>query len=219
MKAKWIIGLLLCSLAVSSAAAMLTPAENGMVAGIDSSIERGFLSKTRFAAINGQKSVVPSLQIKIVEQKGDSFEPIDAADFPPVLSNLKVDLKNTDILDELKSKGLKIEGKSSDAPRLQIEVIGTPAINSEFKLRKMYLVRAYISQVILPNTNAVAAAYALGSKKTILAGKLERPAIVSTDDTTDAAKIRVAVRQLVDEYISETKGVDGTVNPDSGDPE
>jgi hypothetical protein len=62
--------------------------------------ERLHNASIRKASIYGQKAVVPNLVLQVADEKGAA---IPDGNLPPALANLEADLRNTDILGELRN--------------------------------------------------------------------------------------------------------------------
>jgi hypothetical protein len=152
----------------------------------------------RKASIAGQKAVVPSLALRATDDKGVA---IADGNLPPALANLEADLRNTDILGELRNGGLHIDPETSQAPRLAIFVVEVPAISKPDRhTRKLYLVGGVVGQIV-----TIGSGFS-GKHEMLATGTYSPSPIIATDDATDAQTIRVAVRTIVDQYIHEATG-------------
>jgi len=152
----------------------------------------------RKASISGQKAVVPSLTLRATDDKGVA---IDSGNLPPALANLEADLRNTDILGELRNAGLRIDPETSQAPHLIIFVLEMPARSGpDLHTRKLYLVGGVVGQIV-----TVGSGFS-GKREMLATGTYSSSPVVATDDATDAQTIRVAVRKIVDQYIHEAAG-------------
>jgi hypothetical protein len=157
--------------------------------------ERLHNANTRKASIAGQKAVVPNLTLQVTDEKGVA---LPDASLPPALANLEADLRNTDILGELRNGGLRIDPEASQAPHLTLFVVGMPATSKpEFRTRKLYLVGGVVGQTMT---------LGFGKRETLATGTYFSAPIIATDEEGDAQTIRVAVRKIVDQYIREVSG-------------
>lgn len=147
----------------------------------------------RRASVAGQKAVVPNLELRVTDEKGAL---IAEPNLPAALSNLEADLRNTDILGELRNAGLRIDGETSQAPHFTIFVVGMPAMSkSELRSRKLYLVGGIVTRVLGVGPS--------GRREEVGTGTYFSPPIVATGDASDAQTIRVAVRKIVNQYVRE----------------
>jgi hypothetical protein len=202
MKNKFKFAVLVTLLAVNGSISAqtngLTKDEKFLTDAVDLRVLNTVYAKTRKTSVAGQNVVCPKLVLCVTDSEGQI---IDSKNLPPVLENLEADLRNTDIIGELKNGGMKIGREGSISPELTIFVMSLPTVDkSELKTRKMYSVTAFISQYIQTGLGIFAKSAA------VVVGTYKQVPIISVDDATDAAKIRVAVRKIVDKYLEETKG-------------